>query len=67
MLSVDPAFLDHYKRVLDTAYGMALPAALAFEKQAAQDWNDQVPAAALESRRADVMARGQAQSGDNSA
>lgn len=67
MLSVDPAFLDHYKRVLDTGYGMTLPAALAFETQAAQDWNDRVPAAALESRRADVMARGQAQSGDSSA
>ena len=64
MLSVAPAFLCHYKRVLDTGFGMDLPAALAYEAQTSRDWNNRIPAAEIEARRAAIMARGQAQAND---
>ena len=61
MLSVAPEFLPRYKRVIDAGYYMSLDDAMAFEGRESRAWNETVSATAIESRRAQILARGKQQ------
>jgi enoyl-CoA hydratase len=63
MLSLDPAMLVSYKRLIDEGWSMDFASAMRLEAEVAQAWNSGLTPEALEARRTAVIARGRAQSG----
>ena len=64
MLSLDPAMLISYKRLLDDGYALPFGAAMALESDVAVAHNAGLDPAAIEARRQAVLERGRAQRGD---
>jgi len=62
MLSLEPAMLLSYKRLLDDGYALPFGAALALESTVAVAHNADLDPAAIEERRRAVLERGRAQS-----
>ena len=67
MLSMVPGFLSHYKRLLDTGYGMNFSDALEYEARTSLAYNSAVNASQVEARRGGVRARGKQQTAADSA
>ena len=61
MLSTVPAFRTHYKRLMDTGFGMTFAEAMAYETQTAIVYNEKIPIAEVEARRQTIRERGQRQ------
>lgn len=61
MLSLEPAMLVSYKRVIDEGYAMPFGEAMQFEARFAADFNSAVPPEAVEARRRAVLERGRQQ------
>lgn len=64
MLSLDPAMLWSYKRLLDDGYALPFGAAMTLESEVAVAHNTGLDPAAIEARRQAVLERGRAQRGD---
>ena len=63
MLSLDPAMLVRYKRVIDDGYALAFGDAMALEARVAAAFNAAVSPDAVEARRRAVLERGRQQAG----
>lgn len=61
MLSLDPAMLVSYKRVIDEGYALSFGEALALEARGAVEFNAAISPAAVEARRRAVLERGRQQ------
>lgn len=61
MLSLDPAMLRSYKRLIDDGYALGFGEAMALEARTAADHNAAVTPAAVEARRLAILARGREQ------
>lgn len=64
MLSLEPAMLNSYKRLIDEGYALPFGAALALESEVAVAHNTGLDPLAIEARREAVLERGRAQRGD---
>jgi len=64
MLSLDPAMLWSYKRLIDDGYALPFGAAMTLESEVAVAHNTGLDPAAIEARRQAVLERGRAQRGD---
>lgn len=63
MLSLEPAMLVSYKRLIDDGYGLSFSEAMQLEAEVALRENAAVDPAAVAARRAAIQARGRDQSG----
>jgi enoyl-CoA hydratase len=63
MLSVDPASLVAYKRMIDEGFALAFGEAMKHELKVSKEANAKVSASAVESRREGIRQRGQSQTG----